>query len=365
MAEYSSTKEISIKINITKYLKFLEIKTNIIGNKYNLLSNIPLNISNINSGNINYFFISATMYNKIFKKFNYKNSNKDINPFDYITINEYDKKDNIAYIKSTKQKIDTKIINDESNIEFSYTPFDSTSKYIAFILEANCALDYLVTNITVGGGYYDFYKDINISKIISNCSYYIPIKITMMQKMEIKIIIDDINIDNININPFIFANIYEKKRKDDASYIKYFNQTINYEKNEDKLIQYFYYYTGNISTNYILVELIPNINLEKILIKYEVTICDYSLNNGETQIINNDNNKNDISSFSINYIINSFFTNFIIIKIISKFNIEYLNIKMDIGGGYYDIEKGLLKNIANIYSKYSYYFFVLSSKEKN
>ena len=113
-------------------------------------------------------------------------------------------------------------------------------------------------------------------------------------------------------------------------------------------------------------------NLDKIpfesLEVYELTDrynFDYNKYNNHTiQIINNDNNKNDISSFSINYMINSFFTNFIIIKIISKFNIEYLNIKMDIGGGYYDIEKGLLKNIANIYSKYSYYFFVLSSKDE-
>ena len=241
-----------------------------------------------------------------------------------------------------------------------------------------------------------------------------------------KIIIDDINIDNIDINPFTFANIYEKQRKNDISYIKYFNQTITYEKIEDKQVLYFNYYTNNINTGYILVELIPNINLEKILIKYEITSCDYSLNNGESliintmignipyyfhmnskpyqqfnlnlimnhfdkipfeslevyelterynfdhnkytnntiQLINNNNNKNDISSFSFNYMINSFFTNFIIIKITPKFNVEYLYIKMDIGGGYYDLEKGLLKNITNIYSKYSYYFFVLSSKDE-
>ena len=67
-------------------------------------------------------------------------------------------------------------------------------------------------------------------------------------------------------------------------------------------------------------------------------------------------------SNSFNYIIESIYTNFIIIKIKPKIDYQNLNIKVNVGGGYYDIDKGYIKNIGNLFVNYSYYLFVLSSK---
>ena len=62
--------------------------------------------------------------------------------------------------------------------------------------------------------------------------------------------------------------------------------------------------------------------------------------------------------------IDSFYTNAILIKIKSNYELEYFNIKINIGGGYVDINKNITENITNLYSGFSYYLFVLSSKDE-
>ena len=187
------------------------------------------------------------------------------------------------------------------------------------------------------------------------------------------------------------------------------------------MIESFEYYTDNFSTKCILIELIPNINIKNILIKYEIAYIDNSLNNGESKNIsylprnipyflyinatqyqqvninltlNHFNNmpfeyieiyelseKHYFKSFNKNfnksisfandsnilssyfsYMIDSFYTNYILLKIIPNFDISYLNIKIEVGGGYYELDKKYSKNIYNLFSKHSYYFFVIASK---
>ena len=186
----------------------------------------------------------------------------------------------------------------------------------------------------------------------------------------------------------------------------------------------FNYPVDLFSTNYLLIELIPNMNLDLIEINYEIKDIDnYTLNNDESKIINKllknmpyyyfinvkqyqqinislttnylkdvaikfieiyefsdkfsynsynkyinkstkfiKSNNNNVIQKSFSYMVESIYTNFIVIKIKTEFDLEYLNIKIDIGGGYHDIEKGFVKNITNLFCKYSYYFFVLTSK---
>ena len=67
---------------------------------------------------------------------------------------------------------------------------------------------------------------------------------------------------------------------------------------------------------------------------------------------------------SFTYITNSFYTKYILIKIRPLLDIEYLEVKLNIVGGSFDIDKDLMKNLTNLFAKYSYYIFVLSSKEE-
>ena len=292
----------------------------------------------------------------------------------------------------------------------------STTKYIGIIVELNSSLEYLEAKVDIGGGYYEINKDININKLIAGTVYFFLIKISFLQKMEMSFIND------INNNPFTYVMIYEKKNKENNEFLKYYNQTLINKRESINAIEYFTYIIDNIETNYILVEIKPNINLEAIIIKNKITNSDYSLYNGESKIINKitknvpyyfsiianqyqqininlklnyllDNpfefieiyefpnrfeykshnkytNKatnfirenNNILTTSISYMVDSFYTKFIIIKIKPKFDFENLNIRIIVDGGYYDINKGETKYINNLIPKYSYYFFVISSK---
>ena len=175
-----NTKYVLFKIKNKKYIEYLEIKFNTQGNIYYLKDDIPLNITNIKAGNISYFFINATKYNELFMQFTYKKEYKK--PFKYITINEYENKNNVNFIKSSELSYKINLNQSESYINLSYKPSHSLTKYIAFILEANCDIDYLETKIIVGGGYYGLNKYLNINKMISGTIYYFPIKISMFRK---------------------------------------------------------------------------------------------------------------------------------------------------------------------------------------
>ena len=418
--EYSDTNYVLLKINPKLFLEYFEIKVNTHKKFYDLISCDTLKINNINPGNLFYFFINATIYNKLFFKLSFGNIN--INPVKYLTINEYENRNILTYIKSTNQTFDLIKTRNESNMELTYIPKKSSCNYVGLILEANSSFNYLMIQVDVGGGYYEFNKDKNITKIIAGTAYYFPIRISPVKKLEMKIFIDDTGIDT---NPFTFANIYEKEKKDDISYNKYYNLTLTKEIIEEKLVEYFTYPVDNFSTNYILIELIPNINLEKILITYELININTFLSNGESnkinkvlknipyyyfinskqyqqvkinfsinnlqpkpfefleiyeysdiyryneykrytnksiKFINNDNNQFLTNSFT--YMIDSFYTKFILIKIKPILEIDFLEIKVNVGGGYYAIDKGLMKNLTNLFAKYSYYFFVISSKEE-
>ena len=183
-----NTKYVSFKIKNKKYIECLEIKFNTQGNIYYLKDETPMNITNIKAGNISYFFINATKYNELFIQINFK---KEYNEsFKYITINEYENKNNVAFVKSTEHSYEIKLNQSESYINLSYNPSHSLTKYIAFILEANCDIDYLETKIIVGGGYYELNKYLNINKMVEGTIYYFPIKISMFQKIEMKIILE-------------------------------------------------------------------------------------------------------------------------------------------------------------------------------
>ena len=71
---------------------------------------------------------------------------------------------------------------------------------------------------------------------------------------------------------------------------------------------------------------------------------------------------NNISTSRFDYMIQTVYTNYIIIKLLSKNDLDFLNIKMDVGGGYYELETNSTTNITNLLSDYSYFCFVLCSK---
>ena len=412
------TNYVLLKINPNELLEYFEIRINILKLEYDLVNDFPLKINKIIRGHEFYFFINANIYNKLF--INLFFSNEITEPFKYIKINEYDNRNNKSFIISTNQTFEIKNNKDEYFIDLTYKPINPSCKYIAVILETYSFFDFLGIKVDIGGGYYIFNKNKNLSKLIPGTVYYFPIKISPLQKIKMDIIIED---DKIKKTPFSYANIYEKQKIEDNLFNKYYNIKLINQRVSGKLIEYFNYIIDYFSTNYILVVLIPDIYLDTIEIKYEINNIDFTLNNGESININkflinipyyyfinvkqyqqvniylttnylkdnhinfieiyefskkydyksynkysnkstlfiNNSNNNSIQKY-IYYMVDSIYTNFILFKIKTKFELEYLNIKIEIGGGFHNIEKGFSNNITNLFCKYSYYFFVLTSK---
>ena len=422
----SQTRYALFKIKPKNYIEYLELNINIQGNIYYLKNGIQKNTTNIKSGNIIYYFINSNFYNELFIQIAYKSENKDA--LKYIIINEYNKENDINYIKSSNESYIIKNIEKQFILNFSYKPISPSVKCIALILETNYKIDYLITKIDIGGGYYELNSIKNISNIIANSAYFFLFKISMFQKIEFKIIMNNVNINN---NPFIYAEIYEKQNKDDNITNKYYKQDFINEIKSEKFEEYFIYSINEFNTNYILIKLIPNINIESILIKHQITKNEntlYNLHNKGNKIINqittniplyfninsqqfqqvninlkanSDNtkinnpfeyieiyelidenkfnpynkyinksinfniNNNHILSSEFSYMVESFNTNNIIVKIIPKVYLTFLEINVNVGGGYFELEQNRTNYITNLLSDFSYYFFIVSSKGEN
>ena len=428
------TNYVLLKITPEKYIEYFEIEVNIEGHIYDFINNNEnneKNLVNIKANNPIYFFVNATIYNKIFVNLSY--DNKYISPINYINISEYENRKNISFIKSTIHEVKiNKINNNECNIEFSYIPSLSKTKLVAFKFESNTNMDFLKARINIGGEYVEIHNNntINLSKIIAGGSiYYFLISVPIFKKVDMNIIINDDNINNnINIGnnrPFTYVDIYEKKNKDDISFDKYFNKTFLSKIKNNKLNEYFTYIVESFNTKYILLKLKSNINIENILIKIDISNSLYDLSKDNNIYFDNilpdmpyyfkidliqyqqaninlnmnylqenpynlvqiyelsninklneyrkysdlsmkfsdiNNNHNCLSN-SFSYTANSIYTSLILVKIIfQKNNIKHLNINISIGGGRYEIEKGILKNITNLLPTYDYYFFFIASK---
>ena len=418
LVEYDNTNYILLKIHPEEYIKYLKINIIIYDVVFYLKDGVSKNIADIKANNKYCFLINANIYNKIFVEITLEDQNVEL--FDSIYIHEYEKENNLTYIKSTKQKFEKIKIENEFKINIDYKSICPYTKYVGLMIESKYSINYLVIKIDIGGGYYEFNKNKNISKIIAGSIYYIQINLLIFQKINMNITIND-----ININPFTYANIYEMENRITNSYKIYnkcYNQTISNKMKSHQLIEYFSYSIDNFNTNYLLIELIPNMDVSSILIEYEITNSYYKLSNFElknltkiipsipyyyfiylkqyeqvkinliTNYLNNtpfefieiyelsdhnyftsinqynnktiefinDNNNNLISSISL--MIDSFYTKSIIVKIKSNYELEYLNVKMDFGGGAFTINKGTIENITNLYLKFSYYFFVFTSQ---
>ena len=78
-----------------------------------------------------------------------------------------------------------------------------------------------------------------------------------------------------------------------------------------------------------------------------------------SQTITTSNINNQLIYFS-NYSANNYLTKYIAVKIIPNYNIDYLIIKIDVEGGSYDLSNGVLEKITNLKSGFIYYFFIPS-----
>ena len=297
---YPNTNYVAYKLLLSYDIDFLVVNIEVKGETYNLINGELKNLTNLVSETPYYFFIDIN-------KDQTANINLNINymvpqPFTDLYIYEY-LKDDIDFRREIKKEINTIIKNNELIGSTSYSAsYDSTHLGIKIIPEYD--INYFTMKIKVGGGAFNLKNDVlnNITNLTSLNTYYCFIKAKEFQKVTI-----NLTMDYMRINPFDFLKIYEFQGRN-TSYSFYEN---NYE--------------------------IQNINM--------------TIKNNEI-----------FTSFS--YLVYSFLSEYLVIQIIPSYNINYLLVDLNLGGGSFDFEGSQTKNISNLISNNSYYLYVYANSNQ-
>ena len=297
---YPNTSYVAYKLLLSYDIDFLVVNIEVKGETYNLINGELKNLTNLVSETPYYFFIDIN-------KDQTANINLNINymvpqPFTDLYIYEY-LKDDIDFRREIKKEINTIIKNNELIGSTSYSAsYDSTHLGIKIIPEYD--INYFTMKINVGGGAFNLKNDVlnNITNLTSLNTYYFFIKAKEFQKVTI-----NLTMDYMSINPFDFLKIYEFQGRN-TSYSFYEN---NYE--------------------------IQNINM---------TI------------------KNNEMFTSFSYLVYSFLSEYLVIQIIPSYNINYLLVGLNLGGGSFDFEGSQTKNISNVMFNNSYYLYVYANSNQ-
>ena len=96
--------------------------------------------------------------------------------------------------------------------------------------------------------------------------------------------------------------------------------------------------------------------------EYESRYSSSSLTNSSQSLSTKTKNNELASSFT--YSVKDCNTNYIALKITPNYNINYIVVKISAEGGAFDLSNGLSKNITNLKSGISYYFFLPSTQRE-
>lgn len=403
------------KIKLFFMIILLSLFSLIMNIEYDLYSGYIKRITRLEANIEYYLYIKATQFQTANISFSsYLMSSP---PFSNLTLYEYSSR-NTDY-SSFNKKYNHSIIFNENNgemiLNFTYTVSSIFTNYIALKLIPSSNLDYIFVRINIMGSSYELFNNEikSIYNLISGEPYFFLIKATKDQTANV-----NLSIYNEKTNPFSYLIFYEFKDKNIASFNIYENISISSKIEGNELITSCSFSVSSDETNYIGIKLTPNYNIESISTKIIVGGCGYDLNKDVSNIINNlisgntyyfflevlqyqnlninltmnnmttkpfkfleiyeftnrtssyskslnykkediiINSKNDelISSFS--YTVASYFTNYLVLKIIPLYNIDYFNAKFDAEGATYDFHTGEPKNITNLKNGVFYYFFI-------
>ena len=413
----STTEFIYFKIIPNNDINYFVIQTNVEGGGYELTKGFPKNITNLKFGIPYYFYIPSIRFqtDNITLAMNYI----DTKPFSRINIYEYEE---ISYLKYTKNisQIFTTSNNDNQLILLSnYLINSSSTKYLGLEIIPNYNISYLVAQIDVEGNIYYLSNGNpkNITNLKAGIPYYFNIESTKFQTDCINLITNFM--DRI---PLTNLYIYELLSQSSSNYINNISQTITTSNINNQLIGFSNYLVNNYNTKYIVVKIIPNYNIDNLIIQIDVEGGTYDLSNGvpkkftnlksgiiyyffipsselQTNCINITMNLTDNLPFtflhifecrsreplnhlknisqtftaltknnqflsSFKYLISNYSTKYFALKIIPTYNIIDFAIKINVEGGAYNLSNGTQKNISNLQAGIPYYFFIPSTQSQ-
>jgi hypothetical protein len=264
----SFSKYLALNLTSTKDINNLEIKADAGGGNFECNNGFMINLTNIKSGYPYYFFIKINQFENSSLILTMENTNT--NPFDYLVLYEYDSNNNNP--KNTSHTFKTKIENNKLVLHFSY--FTNITKKVAFHIVPKSNIDNLNVTIKNGGGYYPLYNFINYYRnLISGKSYYFSLNTIPNYNYDNRIVNILFVMTYVNDNQFNQIKIYEYSSNNILStYNKYtidYIPSIKREKNSMKeLVSLYTYEIQSYQTNYIVFQIAPNYDIDRIDINY-------------------------------------------------------------------------------------------------
>ena len=408
---YNNTKYIALRIKPENNISYITINFEGENCAYDLSDGIPLNLTKIISGYNYFFFIPNTLYQN--DSISLVMNKKGSNPIASAIFKELETRSSINNLSTYSQSIYVSTENNEMISNFSYFIKQLKARYLSLILKFNNDLDYMSIKINIEGGLYDLSESIplNVTNLKAGFSYYFFIPAVKYQNQII-----NLQMNNMNKQPFSLVNIQEHKEKESDS-LKSISQSVTMKTENNVLVSSFTYSINNFDTKYLALLVTPDYDIDYITPKVDMVECSYDLSSGvplnltelksgfsyyffisaslydsaeiiltlehmsnqpfsyvniyehsikssfhlntTKQINTTIQNNRIISSFA--YSIKSDTTKLLALEIKPTDYIDYFVINIDVQKHLYFLDNGVPANIVNVKSGYAYYFLVSSS----
>jgi len=265
----TSSKYLALNATSIYDINNLEINAEVGGGNFECSNGFMTNLKNVKSGYPYYFFININQFEN--SSFILTMENTNSNPFDYLVLYEYENYNKNS--KNSTHTFESKIENNELILHFSY--FTNSYKRVAFHIIPKSNIDNLNVKINNGGGYYSLSKSINYYRnIISGKSYYFSLNATTNYSynnptINILFIMNYVNDNQLNqIKTYEYSsnNILSSYNQYTVDYIPSIKRENN---NKKELVSMYSYTIKSHQTNYVVFQITPNNDIDRIDINYD------------------------------------------------------------------------------------------------
>ena len=234
-----------------------------------LKNNIWETMDNLIKNGIYLFFVEATQFAKV--NINLIINNTENIPFEYISIYEYETKNNTYYTYISKKDI---FINNENYIDFihqfSYTVSSFEAKYLGFSFKINDNINHTLVKIDVSGGSYELFpnevQNLTNFRIENDYFFFIEAK-------QYDIINMILSLKYQTIEPFSYIYYDELYERQQYNYNVKNISSISSNINNNNLFVTVTQNISHASTKYILFKIRPSYNIDYMLAKINIDEC--------------------------------------------------------------------------------------------
>ena len=275
-ASSNEIKYISIRIIPSYDINYMKIKFEFPINIFNLSNSIPYTIDYLISGSIYLFFVKATQYAKANISINF-NFTSGQEPLNSIYLYEYEKKNNSysSYLKKEIKNITDSIKENEYQVKISYFIESNLTNFLAFSINPLYNISYFTSKCEIFGGSFLLESGgaiNNIGYLKSNSNYYLFIRATQFNKVNI-----ELAMNYMNDTPF--SNITFSELNNEKNYIYSYESHSKsmITENNQSIISLDYLLNQSKSSYYLEVKITPLYDIDSVIARINIINCYYDL----------------------------------------------------------------------------------------